>query len=197
MTEHPYHNEAATPAEKLLALHRETLAKKREGTMMGLALAESQQSGRFGAQTQMKVVGTEPEYQVPRQPPHSPWSQQWPEGGSDDVTGYDVNAMEPVGSQAEIEHAAQILRDREERKSATRSLADPMALTCLVAPSADAVAGKAPTPLLSPVGSTETSTVPSTSSSENRAQQPRELPDHAARGASPKEVAPRSLRRRL
>ena len=50
-----------------------------------------------------RVTGREPFVDVPRLPASSPWAQQQP---PDEMpTGYEINAMEPMGTDAEIERA--------------------------------------------------------------------------------------------
>jgi hypothetical protein len=129
----------AEQIERLKMLHNENLVRekkatpedRRANTMLALAIADSEQPGRFGNMAKQTIVGATPEYQVPQLPANSPWNS-WPEGP--DVTGYDVDQMDPVGSEAEIEQAAQILRDREARKAAASTAAQGDAV--VAAPSA-------------------------------------------------------------
>jgi hypothetical protein len=86
--------------------------KRRLSTYLAMAVADSEDiGGRFKKVAPMSVVGATPVPEYPRQPEGSPWSQQWP--NDPDPLGYSVEDSEPVGSEAEIEEAAQILRDRE------------------------------------------------------------------------------------
>jgi hypothetical protein len=112
--------------EKLL---REKAADdRRASTYLAQAQAAAEDiGGRFKQVSPMTITGATPIPQVPMQPEGSPWSQQWPEGP--DEFGVPIDAMEPVGSEAEIERAAEILREQ----------ADPTAAPSLAVDCADVV----------------------------------------------------------
>jgi hypothetical protein len=99
-------------AELQIEMQNEMLRKKAEGSTYfqhAQASANDEAGGRYAKQTPTTVVGADP-IAYPRQPEGSPWSQQWPEGP--DEFGVPIDAMEPVGSDKEIEEAAEILRSR-------------------------------------------------------------------------------------
>lgn len=139
-----YQNDA-TPAEKLAALHND-LAKRREGTLLAQAIADSELSGRFGTQTQQRITGATPVPQVPRLP--ETHNIPWPSGP--DFTGYEINAMEPVGEPHEIERSSAILRERAARSAVDPATEDAPAPPAVPASAADCAgpsetgAGRAP-----------------------------------------------------
>jgi hypothetical protein len=108
--------------EKLL---REKAAEdRRASTYLAQALAASEDiGGRYKQVSPMTITGATPVPQMPQQPEGSPWSQQWPSGP--DELGYSVEDIgEPSGSPAEVERAAEILREREVAAAALPSAAD-------------------------------------------------------------------------
>jgi len=86
-----------TQSEKLAALHNDLLFKR--GTAYSDVVDlydDSRPHGRFA------VGARQPVTEYPRQPPGSPWSGV-PALNGPDPLGYSVDAMEPVGSPAEVE----------------------------------------------------------------------------------------------
>jgi hypothetical protein len=70
-------------------------------TMHGRAMAdEGFNSGRFTKQNAARVTGSTPVPSYPQLPASSPW-HSWP-SPPEPVLGYDINAVEPVGSPTEI-----------------------------------------------------------------------------------------------
>jgi hypothetical protein len=65
--------------------------------------------GRFAAVSKTQLTGTVPEY--PRLPTNSPWATE--PVGQELPLGFDVNAVEPVGTPAEIEQSLQALGEAE------------------------------------------------------------------------------------
>jgi hypothetical protein len=99
-------------AQRLAETHNEMLRKKAEGSTFfqhAIASANDEAGGRYAKQNPTTVVGANP-IAYPQLPEGSPWAQQWPEGP--DELGYEIDALEPVGSDKEIEEAAEILRSR-------------------------------------------------------------------------------------
>jgi hypothetical protein len=99
-------------AERQIEMQNERLRKLAEGSTYfqhSIAMAMDEAGGRYAKQNPTTVVGADP-IAYPRQPENSPWSQQWAEGP--DVYGVPIDQMEPVGTDAEIEAAAEILRSR-------------------------------------------------------------------------------------
>jgi hypothetical protein len=163
---------------------------KREGTFLAQALIEADELGGRYKNNRPTVTGATPEYQVPYQPPHSPWASADLNGP--DPIGVDIYAMEPVGSQAEIEQTAAILRDRE---AADRpQAADPDGARLRASSAGPTIAAPI---TFSPVIVTH---VVGPTSSEPAHQQPaRDLLDRSAReAASQQSAASRSpIRRRI
>jgi hypothetical protein len=84
-----------TQSEKLAALHNDRLLKRATYSHVVELYDDTRPHGRFA------VGASQPLTQYPTQPPHSPWFDARFNGP--DPLGYSVDAMEPVGSPAEIE----------------------------------------------------------------------------------------------
>jgi hypothetical protein len=95
-----------------IEMQNEMLRKKAEGSTFfqhAIASANDEAGARYAKQNPTAVVGANP-IAYPQLPEGSPWARQWPEGP--DEFGVEIDAMEPVGSDKEIEEAAEILRSR-------------------------------------------------------------------------------------
>jgi hypothetical protein len=86
-----------TQAEKLAALDNDLLLKRGPAYSHVVELYDdTRPHGRFA------IGARQPLAEHPRQPPGSPWSGV-PALNGPDPLGYSVDAMEPVGSPAEVE----------------------------------------------------------------------------------------------
>ena len=83
--------------------HNETSQVK--DTLFGRAIAEQGTiQGRFAAESRARVVGSRPLVEYPALPPNSPsWASH--AVGQEPPVGFDINAVEPVGTHAEIEQS--------------------------------------------------------------------------------------------
>jgi hypothetical protein len=96
------------------------------------ALLEPGLAGRFAKESRHDfTVGKTPTVEYPRLPSNSPWQQEQPP--PEEPTGYEINAMDPVGSPEEIERSAQLLFDSVADSPATDAEASPT--SALVGPS--------------------------------------------------------------
>ena len=101
-------------AERLIETENEKLRKIAEGSTYfqhAQASALDESGGRFFKQSPTTVVGASAGPSYPMLPEGASGAIPWPEHS--DLLGYSVDQMEPVGSEAEIERAAEILRERE------------------------------------------------------------------------------------
>jgi hypothetical protein len=96
-------NNEASPAEKLAALHNDSL-RRREGTSSTLLDHVSNDSGgRYATLGKPAVIGTTPAANYPALPASSPWSHDGV--GQEPPLGIEINAMEPVGEVFEVERS--------------------------------------------------------------------------------------------
>ena len=93
MTEHPYENETS---------QRERKAVLKNDTFLSRAMADDELGlgGRFKRLSNATIVGATPGPQVPTLPEGSPWSND--PVGDERPLGFEIDAMEPVGTEAEI-----------------------------------------------------------------------------------------------
>ena len=113
-------------------LVREKAAEERRAsTYLAMALADSELPGRFGNIARQHIVGASAGPTYPMQPADSPFHHD-PTGNLPDPFGVDIDAMEAVGSEAEIQAAQRILDDqRSAAPPADGSSADVPAVSSL------------------------------------------------------------------
>ena len=93
MADHLYSNEA-TQAERREVLRNDTYFARQSNTV-------EDNGGRFSKLTPATITGSTPSPQYPQQPANSPWHHDLV--AATEPLGFSVDAMEPVGTQAEIE----------------------------------------------------------------------------------------------
>ena len=104
MTETRHYHNDATQAEKREVLRNDTLFSRQQNYV-------DDAGGRYAKLTPATITGSTPAPQYPKQPANSFWSHD-PVAATEPL-GFSVDAMEPVGTHAEIEASIPTLKPPE------------------------------------------------------------------------------------